>query len=178
MQKKSYSFILLTMLGSSLMGCANKHVTKVPVEPIKQQKTVKVKGQSSFGFNFEKSSSDIYLDKTTPEVFRQGQYTFVTSNPSGGQKYLLRQIVSLNLPTKVKRKYVVKEGIEAVLKNSGYSLCETTDPVVLDLWRKPLPLVHYRFNNMHLDEALQMLMGKPFQLSEDKERRVVCFSLK
>lgn len=61
---------------------------------------------------YRKVSEDIYTNTTYeeyPEVIRYGRYTLVTSAPIGGQKYLLEQLVDVNVPVKKKqytRQYV------------------------------------------------------------------------
>ncbi|OOF50782.1 hypothetical protein BKK52_01135 [Rodentibacter trehalosifermentans] len=130
--------------------------------------------------SYRKVSEDIYINTTYeeyPEVIRYGRYTLVTSAPIGGQKYLLEQLVDVNVPVK-KKQYTatVRQGLHTTLNNTGYNLCSLpADEDVRQLFGRPLPKVHYQFGSMRLRDALQMLVGEAFELIVDDTRRQVCF---
>lgn len=129
---------------------------------------------------YRKVRDDIYTNaeyEEYPEVIRYGRYTLVTSAPIGGQKYLLEQLVDVNIPVK-KKQYTatVRQGLQTTLSNTGYNLCALpTDDDVRQLFNRPLPKVHYKFGSMRLRDALQMLAGEAFELMVDDTQRQVCF---
>ncbi|OOF59739.1 PilL N-terminal domain-containing protein [Rodentibacter myodis] len=129
---------------------------------------------------YRKVRNDIYTNTTYeeyPEVIRYGRYTLVTSAPIGGQKYLLEQLVDVNVPVK-KKQYTatVRQGLQTTLNNTGYNLCAfPADDDARQLFGRPLPKVHYKFGAMRLRDALQMLVGEAFELVVDDTRRQVCF---
>lgn len=159
--------VLLFSLPLALMACAPKQnpTPKPQPSPI-----------TRLGFvDYEKVNPDIYRIKNTPpEMIQNGRYTLVSSSPIGGQKYLLQQFVDLKLP--LKRNFTVKQGLEQVLKGTGYRLCSgLAAGNMRHLFTRPLPKVHYRFNTMTLKDALQMLVGSPYRLVANDARREVCF---
>ncbi|QPB42862.1 PFGI-1 class ICE element type IV pilus protein PilL2 [Rodentibacter haemolyticus] len=149
------------------------HNTTVRAEGLEQNKIQKVNP-------YRKVRDDIYTDTTYeeyPEVIRYGRYTLVTSAPIGGQKYLLEQLVDVNVPVK-KKQYTatVRQGLQTTLNNTGYNLCHfPADGDVRQLFGRPLPKVHYKFGSMRLRDALQMLVGEAFELIVDDTQRQVCF---
>lgn len=114
-----------------------------------------------------------------PEVVRYDRYTLVSSKPNGGQKYLLEQVVSVDIPTgkgkNVSYSQNVRQGIEAALKHTGFSLCASPESSVSGLFNRPLPKVHYNFGPMKLRDALEMLVGEAYTLKVNYETRDVCF---
>lgn len=146
--------------------------------------TVRTVGQEQYGVQevnpYRKVRDDIYTNTTYeeyPEVIRYGRYTLVTSAPIGGQKYLLEQLVDVNIPVK-KKQYTatVRQGLQTTLNHTGYNLCSfPTDEDVRQLFGRPLPKVHYKFGSMRLRDALQMLAGEAFELIVDDTQRQVCF---
>ncbi|WP_101776046.1 hypothetical protein [Pasteurella oralis] len=133
----------------------------------------------SMNDNYRIVDKDIYLTsyEEYPEVIRYGRYTLVTSTPIGGQKYLLDQLVNINIPVNKNKKYTlnVKQGINYTLKDTGYILCQSADKEVLTLFDRQLPKVHYKFGSMRLRDALQMLAGEAYQLTVNDTLRQVCF---
>ncbi|WP_338705589.1 hypothetical protein [Pasteurella multocida] len=114
-----------------------------------------------------------------PEVVRYDRYTLVSSKPNGGQKYLLEQVISVDIPTGKGKNTLypqsVRQGLEAALKHSGFSLCYFPNDVVSGLFNRPLPKVHYSFGPMKLRDALEMLVGEAYTLKVNYETREVCF---
>lgn len=122
---------------------------------------------------------DIYLSnyQQYPEVVRYDRYTLVSSSPIGGQKYLLEQLVNINMPVRNKAyTLTIEQGINNTLKDTGYSLCTFPQPEVRHLFRLFLPKVHYKFGPMKLRDALQMLAGEAFELTLNDTKREICFT--
>lgn len=123
----------------------------------------------------------IYQTKQLPgEVIRQGRYALVSVSPEAGQKYLLDQLVEVNLHKGQKRKLYtanVERGLRETLQNTGFSLCHAAYPSdVATLFSLPLPKVHYEFGPMRLREALQMIAGPAFDVVLNDITRTICFS--
>lgn len=120
-------------------------------------------------------SEDIYtaVPVSNPEVIRYDRYTLVGSSPVGGQKYLLDQLVSVNMG----KNYgiSVEQGIWNTLQNTGFTLCSPTQYEVQMLFGLQLPKVHYKFGPMKLRDALQMLAGEAYKLTLNDPLRQVCF---
>lgn len=125
-----------------------------------------------------KVENDIYTTnyQEYPEVVRYDRYTLVSSSPVGGQKYLLEQLVQVDMLGK-KKSYTlsVEQGLWNTLKNTGFTLCSVTSPEVQSLFHHQLPKVHYKFGPMRLREALQMLSGEAYELTVNDTLRQVCF---
>ncbi|MDU8924304.1 PilL N-terminal domain-containing protein [Pasteurellaceae bacterium LIM206] len=113
-----------------------------------------------------------------PEVVRYDRYTLVTSTPDGGQKYLLDQMVNVNMTGKrnVYQNLSVQQGLRNTLRETGYSLCYPDEPDVKSLFNLPLPKVHYKFGPTKLRDALQMLAGEAYVLTVNDATRQVCFT--
>lgn len=173
--------VLLILLPLTLMACAPKphhRVSSSAQMPSLQTPSSALQSASTVQLgviNFEKVDPDIYTTpKTSPEVIQNGRYTLVSSSPLGGQKYLLQQFVNLKLP--LKRYFTVQQGLEQVLKGTGYSLCSGFSANKMQfLFNRPLPVVHYHFSTMPLKDALQMLVGSAYRLVANESRREVCF---
>ncbi len=120
---------------------------------------------------------DIYINQfdANPEVVRYGRYTLVSSRPDGGQKYLLEQLVTINIPGSSRSPRNVRQGIEYTLRDTGFSLCYPTDENVQRLFNLDLPKVHYKFGSMKLRDALQMLAGEAYILTVNDALREVCY---
>lgn len=125
-----------------------------------------------------KVEEDIYTTnyQDHPDVVRYGRYTLVSSSPVGGQKYLLEQLVQVNMNGK-KKVYTlsVEQGLWNTLKDTGFTLCSVTSPEVRSLFNHKLPKVHYQFGPMRLREALQMISGEAYELTVNDTLRQVCF---
>lgn len=128
---------------------------------------------------YRKVQDDIYTShyQEYPEVVRYDRYTLVGSSPVGGQKYLLEQLVSVNMISKKKTAYTlsVEQGLSNTLKDTGFTLCSVTSPEVRSLFNHRLPKVHYQFGPMKLREALQMLSGEAYELTVNDTLRQICF---
>ncbi|CAM3801836.1 hypothetical protein ACLS0F_10795 [Avibacterium endocarditidis] len=167
MNKSPFCFALCGVL---LTGCANKaphHEEPQPIQPDPLQLTRVVQ-------------EDIYQSseyQKYPEVVRYDRYTLISTSPMGGQKYLLDQLVSVNMVGKGTNKYLlsVRQGLEKTLNNTGYTLCRLSSPEITHLFNLPLPKVHYKFGPMKLRDALQMLAGEAHELTVNDSKREVCF---
>ncbi|WP_116743763.1 hypothetical protein [Actinobacillus suis] len=125
-------------------------------------------------------SENIYTSnfEQYPEVVRYGRYTLVSSSPVGGQKYLLEQVVNIDMIGKKKKVYynlTVEQGIWNTLKDTGYTLCSISSPEVRSLFNHQLPKVHYQFGPMKLRDALQMLAGEAYELTVHDTLRQICY---
>lgn len=175
---KKYTLLAILIPSLFLTACAN-HKKETVKPKIMNSSLVSMAAQQENNFykKYTKVLPDIYLTKEPlqPEVIKNGRYTFVTSNPVDGQKYLLNQFVSMNIKNK-KKFYSVQNGIQHILMNTGYTLCSVPgQKSVSYLFSRQLPLIHYKINKMHLSEALQMLAGPSFDLVVDEAKREVCF---
>ncbi|MGR3808178.1 PFGI-1 class ICE element type IV pilus protein PilL2 [Pasteurella testudinis] len=122
---------------------------------------------------------DIYQTTYTenPEVVRYDRYLLLGAAPQGGQKYLLDQLVEVNVTQRNKKQFTatVEQGFRTALKDSGLQLCSGHSDVSV-LFSRPLPKVHYRFGPMQLRDALQMLAGPAYELTLNDITRTVCFN--
>ena len=107
-----------------------------------------------------------------PTELRYGRYTLVSTEPTTEQRYLLAQIIEVNIPSSLNPS--VQDALQYVLQRSGYSLCPVTASVKL-LFTRPLPAAHYRLGPIPLRSALQVLAGPAWQLTTDEVSRSVCF---
>lgn len=111
----------------------------------------------------------------TPElvpVVRYGRYTLVELAPTAAQRDLLLQVVDVVLPEDARA--TVGDGLQHVLKRSGYQLCETAHAVI-DLYSLPLPAAHLHLGPLTLRDALLTLAGPAWDLQVDDRARKVCF---
>ncbi len=60
-----------------------------------------------------------------PTELRYGRYTLVSTEPTTEQRYLLAQIIEVNIPSSLNPS--VQDALHYVLQRSGYSLCPVTD---------------------------------------------------
>ncbi|AWX14706.1 pilus assembly protein PilL [Mergibacter septicus] len=169
MKNKKLIFLIST-LAFSLTACTTTSVN-TSTKTTNKINTVKstIKPANHF------IEPDLYkLNKNElPEVVRFDRYTLVSTAPLNSQKYLLDQLVHLNL--NIKRNYSVETGLKMLLKNSGFSLCQATVPDVRTLYSHPLPKIHYKFGPMRLRNAVQMLAGNAYQASVNDVSREICF---
>ncbi|MDP8185308.1 PilL N-terminal domain-containing protein [Phocoenobacter skyensis] len=154
-------------------GCANQQTT-MNIDEINDDTQV----ITQLNNNDRVVSPDIYQYQTTnqAEVIRRGRYTLVSISPEEGQKYLLEQLVSIKLPRK--KYYTVAQGMRKTLKQTGLLLCQNDTPHIQTLYSRSLPKVHYKFGQIKLREALQMLAGPAYDLTLDNVTRTVCFQLR
>lgn len=122
-----------------------------------------------------------YNSPLNTEVIRDGRYTLVSIAPEDGQKFLLEQVVSVNILPKNKRNFskTVEQGLRSTLQHTGLDLCYpmgiNVDHNVSTLFSRPLPKVHYQFGPMKLYEALQMIAGPAYEMTLNDVTRTVCF---
>lgn len=119
-----------------------------------------------------------YSDESNTQVIRQGRYTLVNISPEEGQKYLLEQMVTVNMTPKKKQMMnaTVEQGLKTTLAGTGLKLCYGS---VLNqtssLFSLPLPKIHYQFGPIKLREALQMLAGPAYYVTLNDITRTICF---
>lgn len=121
-----------------------------------------------------------YADEPDPvtQIVRQGRYTLVNTSPEEGQKYLLEQMVSVNMTPKSKRAITatVEQGLKTTLSGTGLSLCYgSAFNQTASLFSLPLPKIHHQFGPIKLREALQMLAGPAYYVTLNDITRTVCF---
>lgn len=190
--KKSIALISL-FTSALLVGCAQQHTNTddklsngIPL-PSPEEEIHTVKNEASTPallqpepINlYRKVDEDIYTSNYDehPEVIRYDRYTLVTSTPVDGQKYLLDQLVNVNIKTGTSGYNLnVQQGIQQTLRDTGFVVCQLpVDPNTRTLFQRPLPKVHYKFGTMKLRDALQMLVGEAYELVVDDSLREVCF---
>ncbi|GAB3683858.1 hypothetical protein GCM10028792_33840 [Salinisphaera aquimarina] len=118
---------------------------------------------------------DIYAspsDVPTANVVRTGRYQLVPLAPTSGQRDLLAQAVSIDLPQSMH--LTVRDGLEHVLRDSGLRLCPRQAQA--GFFSESLPAVHRELGPTTLSDALQVLAGPAWQLHVNLADRTVCFS--
>lgn len=119
------------------------------------------------------SKSKIEPTPTPTPVLQTDRYTIVElDNPI--HKYVLDQIINISLPKNLN--LTVKDGMEYVLKQSGYSLCTNLDINVL--YESTLPKVQYKIGPILLNDALYVMAGPAWNLDVNDVEREICFHLK
>lgn len=118
---------------------------------------------------------DIYTEtaELNPEVVRYDRYLLVDSKPQDGQKYLLEQMVTVNMKG---FGLTVENGMWNTLNGTGYTLCSPVNQSVSSLFGLSLPNVHYKFGPVRLRDAMQMLAGEAYSLTVNDALRQVCYS--
>lgn len=118
---------------------------------------------------------DIYTAgfEPNPEVVRYDRYLLVDSKPEDGQKYLLEQIISVDMKG---FGLTVEQGMWNALSNTGYSLCTPYNQAVASLFSLQLPKVHYKFGPVRLRDAMQMLAGAAYELTTNDAIRQICYA--
>lgn len=105
-------------------------------------------------------------------MIQTDRYTLVElDDPTNA--YVLDQIIDTALPKNLS--LTVKDGMEYVLNQSGYSLCHL--PMLNVLYDKKLPKIHYKIGPVKLSDALQIMAGPAWRLTLDDVEREVCFKL-
>ena len=121
------------------------------------------------------ATPDLYAlpsDVPTANVVRTGRYQLVPLAPTSGQRDLLRQAVSIDLPQSMH--LTVRDGLEHALRDSGLRLCPRQAQT--GFFSSPLPAVHRELGPTTLSDALQVLAGPAWRLHVDFADRTVCFS--
>lgn len=179
---KKSSFLFSSLIFLSLAGCVNQQNNSSefselsPGIPYPDDGTLPSSNTSTTSIiKHRLVKEDIYTapHETHPEVIRYDRYTLVSDVANSGQKYLLEQMVNVNM--KKRGRLTVEQGIWNTLENTGFSLCNPTDPDVKQLFGLSLPRVHYKFGPVKLRDALQMLAGEAYELSLNDAHRQICY---
>lgn len=148
--------LLGVVLVLTLAGCAKSHMVR-PVADYTQGVAV---------------MPDIYALRASPvRVARTGRYQLVSLAPRAGERNLMAQIVSIDLPPSMA--ISVRDGMRHVLRDSGMRLCPTLAQA--GLFAMGLPAVHRRLGPTTLRAALQAIAGPAWRLHVDYAARTVCF---
>ncbi|MGX2956082.1 PFGI-1 class ICE element type IV pilus protein PilL2 [Ursidibacter arcticus] len=169
-----------------LSGCVAKNTTKPEVTPLPESGNNQINPLLKPIIPEPEArivQNDIYQYNSpfNTEVIRDGRYTLVSISPEDGQKFLLEQVVSVNLLSKNKRNFTktVEQGLRGTLQHTGLDLCYPSginvDHNIGTLFSRPLPKVHYQFGPMKLYEALQMLAGPAYEMTLNEVSRTICF---
>lgn len=106
-------------------------------------------------------------------VIRYGRYTLVEIIPTNEQRDLMEQIVDITIPGAATAS--VGDALRYSLLRSGYQLCDDRDDIrAFDTL--PLPASHMHIGPMVLRDALQMLVGRTWELQVNEAGRRVCFA--
>ncbi|MGR6646955.1 PFGI-1 class ICE element type IV pilus protein PilL2 [Avibacterium paragallinarum] len=188
MKTSAFSLLIVGGVSATLIGCV-QHPTQnqngspsVETHPLPASQTVIEKNvQQPLVRSEQVIVPDIYqtVDESTTQIIRQGRYTLVNTSPEEGQKYLLEQMVTVNMKPKRKGRSVatVEQGLKTTLSGTGLRLClgsslnQTTS-----LFSLPLPKIHHQFGPIKLREALQMLAGPAYAMTLNAFNRTVCFT--
>jgi conjugative transfer region protein (TIGR03748 family) len=159
-----------------LAGCATP---RSGVIPHPSDRTTAQSASSSFALPADRQSvePDIYAPgskKTPTQVLRTGRYQLVTMTPAAGQRNLLAQTVTIDLPQSMN--ISVAGGLENVLQHTGLSLCAQDSESGRTLFAQPLPAVHRQLGPTTLGTALPGLAGPAWRLNVDFTDRRVCFA--
>ncbi|WP_231571552.1 MULTISPECIES: PilL N-terminal domain-containing protein [Xenorhabdus] len=123
--------------------------------------------------NISAALPDIY--QSPPEMVRYDRYLLVDTSPEIAQRYPLKQLVQLKMPSSLKP--TVGEAMRYALRQSGYRLCSVSGQANT-LYQQSLPAPHYQLGPVRLNVALQLLAGSAWKLEVDDIQRVVCHSLR
>ncbi|VTP17339.1 hypothetical protein PUATCC27989T_05340 [Phytobacter ursingii] len=123
--------------------------------------------------NVQPARMDVYA--SSPEVVRYDRYLLIDTSPSAAQRAPLEQTIDIRIPASLSP--TVADAMRYALRQSGYSLCSTTQANRV-LYNQKLPAVHYQQGPMRLSQALQILAGEAWQLEVDSVQRIVCHSLR
>ncbi|WP_249963193.1 PilL N-terminal domain-containing protein [Histophilus somni] len=187
MKKSAFSLLIMGGMSATLIGCV-QHPTQnqnsspsVETQPLPASQTVIEKKLQQHLVNAEQVIiPDIYqtFDESTTQIVRQGRYTLVNTSPEEGQKYLLEQMVTVNMLPKKKSSNVVtvEQGLIRTLSGTGLRLCAGSHfNQTASLFSLPLPKIHHQFGPIKLREALQMLAGPAYYVTLNDITRTVCF---
>ncbi|SJM96303.1 hypothetical protein CRENPOLYSF2_970001 [Crenothrix polyspora] len=166
---KTASFWGLLTITCLLCGCANT------IHPRYSQATDRWPQATSQTANQSHPATLETTYKSGQYWLQTGRYHTVNSVPSKEQQALLQVIIEVTLPEEVSD---IQSAVDYLLLRSGYQF--TALPQAYDvqqLLQKPIPAVHRHLGPMTLESALQILAGKPFQLTVDPVHRQVGYSL-
>lgn len=106
-----------------------------------------------------------------------GRYLTVANVPFNEQKNLMRQTIQVRFPQNVQ---TIGEAINYVLRFSGYSLIPAMhrNEALKIILTKSLPAIDRNYGPMSLRDALNTLVGEPFDVIQDPINRTVDFQLK
>ncbi|EFM92018.1 Conserved putative lipoprotein [Actinobacillus pleuropneumoniae serovar 6 str. Femo] len=178
---------LAALLALILSGCVAKNTSETEITPLPEFPNIQATNTHLKPIPPEPEArivqNDIYQYYTpsNTEVIRDSRYTLVNISPEDGQKFLLEQVVSINILPKNKRNLnkSVEQGLRSTLQHTGLDLCYASgmnvDHNVGTLFSRPLPKVHYQFGPMKLYEALQMIAGPGYEMTLNEVTRTVCF---
>ncbi len=121
---------------------------------------------------YPKAAPSLASPAVAASVTHYSRYTLVEMAPEAAQSDLLQQVVDVRIPAAANTS--VGDTLRYVLLHSGYRLCE--DPAIRDFDGFPLPAAHMHLGPVPLASALQLLVGRDWQLETDEGNRRVCFS--
>jgi type IV pili sensor histidine kinase/response regulator len=106
-----------------------------------------------------------------------GRYLSIINKPSHEQQDLLSQVLQVRFPQNVQ---TIGDAMSYLLRYSGYSLVAESQisSALKNTLQKPLPVIDRVLGPITLREALIVLAGPAFTLSEDPLNREVNFHLK
>lgn len=169
--RKLQSIVLLALIAT---GCGN-HITRpsapIPTDPAPAQNVYAEDTKESV----PSPVVDIYAphpSEPTANVMQTGRYQLVPLEVDTGQRNLLKQLITIDLPPTVD--LTVQRGIEHALTHTGLSLCQKNSRA--DAFAAPLPVVHKTIGPTTLGRALQVLAGPAWRLRVNFARRTVCFA--
>lgn len=124
--------------------------------------------------SFALMSVDIKASENNYEYIDISRYVGIKVDQHQQQVDPLQTVVNISVPHKIK---TIGQGINYILQDSGYSLC---DPLELTdeartLINLPLPNIHRKFEYQTLNHVLKTLAGEPFELMVDPIKREINF---
>ncbi|URL01426.1 PilL N-terminal domain-containing protein [Avibacterium sp. 20-126] len=186
MKKSYFSLLIIGCVSVTMLGCVQHPQqglsTATETQGLPEPEVVIGQNTSPPSVKFEQVIvPDIYqsLDESKTQIIRQGRYTLVNTSPEEGQKYLLEQMVTVNMLPKKKNLNVVtvEQGLTRTLSGTGLRLCAGSHfNQTASLFSLPLPKVHRQFGPIKLREALQMLAGPAYAMTLNAFNRTVCFT--
>ncbi|MGJ8518355.1 PFGI-1 class ICE element type IV pilus protein PilL2 [Carnimonas bestiolae] len=135
-----------------------------------------VTGKDQPTHNVTDSNTAAYGDSATVPVMQGSRYSLVATKATQGQRDLLEQTVSVNIPQN--QRATVSEAIDYVLRGTGYGLCPPAGRPQQILYGLPLPAAHYQLGPMPLRDAMQVLAGPAFTVQADPIARNFCYAVR
>lgn len=179
MKSTGLSLSIVGIFSVMLVGCAKNQISES--SSFDETYPLPGVGATTQTMNLGKTQTIVpdiyqYTDESKTQIVRQGRYTLVNTSPEDGQKYLLEQMVSVNVAKKKRASLTVEQGLKATLSGTGFKLCNgATFSQTMPLFSLSLPKVHYQFGPMKLREALQMLAGPAYYVTLNDVTRTICF---